>query len=77
MIKVQTTPLVVCDVCRILESDLTLKYCDYCGLCDSWICKQDQEAWWRRTKAFWKRRVEPNFRGDPNYIKSEGEPPSP
>jgi hypothetical protein len=67
MIRVQTTPVAVCDVCRLLDNDLTFKYCFYCGLCDSWICEKDNNDWWRRAQAFYKRRIEPTFKGDPNY----------
>lgn len=66
-IRVETRPLVVCDVCRLLDNDLVLKYCGYCKLCDSNICDADVHNWWRRARAFYKRRVEPTFRGDPNY----------
>jgi hypothetical protein len=67
MIRVQTTPLMVCDVCRLLDADVVLKYCVYCKLCDSWLCANDKTDWWRRGKAFLKRKLESNFRGDPNY----------
>ena len=67
MIQVQQGPLYVCDVCRILDGDLTPKVCHYCGLCDSLICLADENNWWRRGKAFLRRKLEPSFKGDPNY----------
>jgi hypothetical protein len=66
MIKVYQA-LNVCDVCRLLEGDVTPKVCGYCKLCDSNICQADMNNWWRRGKAALKRRLEPNFKGDKNY----------
>ena len=66
MIKVYQH-LNVCDVCRLIDNDETPKACAYCSLCDSYICQRDQSDWWRRGKAFLKRRLEKGFRGDPNY----------
>lgn len=59
----------VCDVCRLLDEDTELKNCGFCGLCDSWICQADQTNWSRRLRAFYKRRVEPLYRGQLDYDK--------
>jgi hypothetical protein len=66
-IIVKELPKRVCDVCRLLDADLHPKPCDYCGLCDSWICQQDLHNWMRRARAFVARKLEPSFAGDPNY----------
>jgi hypothetical protein len=41
----------VCDVCRLLDGDLWLKWCVYCSVCDAWICEQDLPQWSRRGAA--------------------------
>jgi hypothetical protein len=41
----------VCDVCRILDGDLRIKPCTFCGLCGAWICIEDIDNWWRRLAA--------------------------
>lgn len=74
MIRVETVPTVVCDVCRLVDGDLSLKYCYYCSLCDSWICERDNNNWWRRGKAFLIRKLEPGFKGDPSYKVPDVEP---
>jgi hypothetical protein len=61
------TPKQICDVCRLLDGDTTLKDCGYCGLCDSWICTEDRTNWLRRARAAVKRKLEPNYRGQPDY----------
>lgn len=67
-------PLIVqeshtCDVCRLVDGDMTPKNCSYCGLCDSWICPEDQNRWDRRARAFLRRRLEPAYKGLPDYEK--------
>lgn len=72
-----TTQIRACDVCRILDFDVEVKLCNYCGLCDAWICQEDQGKWGRRIQAALKRKLEPGFRGDPTYtdkINENGEP---
>lgn len=64
---IRVNELKICDVCRLLDGDITPKICFYCGFCDSHICDADGLRWDRRARAFWKRRVEPTFKGDPNY----------
>lgn len=34
-------PLTVCDVCRVLDGDTSLKECEYCDFCKAYICKDD------------------------------------
>jgi hypothetical protein len=71
---IQTVQMTICDVCRLLDFDCTLKLCSYCSLCDARICAADNNRWDRRFRAFIKRKLEPGFRGDPNYkINEEGE----
>ena len=41
----------VCDVCRLLDGDLQMKFCFYCGACDAWICEDCQHDWGRRGRA--------------------------
>ena len=31
----------VCDVCRLLDNDLSLKICSFCQFCSAWICEND------------------------------------
>jgi len=50
------TKLHICDVCRILDHDKTLKECFFCPRCDAWICVEDQNKWTRRTAAFMSRQ---------------------
>ena len=71
---IQTQQQCVCTVCRILDHDCALKLCSYCPLCDAWICAADNNRWDRRLRAAVKRKLEPGFRGDPNYkINEKGE----
>lgn len=57
----------ICDVCRLLDHDTSGKLCEYCGLCDAWICTQDRAKWGRRLLAAAKRKLEPGYHGVPNY----------
>lgn len=59
----------VCDVCRLLDSDISKKICGYCSLCDAWICSGDQYKWGRRLLAAAKRRLEPDFSGQSSYVE--------
>lgn len=61
------TQLRICDVCRILDYNTEKKLCGYCGMCDAWICLDDQSKWTRRLLAAAKRKLEPGYRGLPNY----------
>jgi hypothetical protein len=58
-----------CDVCRLLDNDFEQKLCQYCGLCDAWICEQDTSRWGRRLLAAAKRKLEPAYKGLPNYVE--------
>jgi hypothetical protein len=58
-----------CDVCRILDFDVSQKICGYCSLCDAWICQDDQNRWDRRIKAAILRKLEPGYSGHPEYEK--------
>jgi hypothetical protein len=57
----------MCDVCRLVDYDTTPKLCNYCGLCDAYICEGCAGNWPRRIKAAFKRRLEPGFSGDVSY----------
>lgn len=57
----------MCDVCRLIDFDTTEKLCNYCGMCDAWICLLDTDKWGRRIKAAIKRKLEPNYKGLQNY----------
>jgi len=43
--------LTICDVCYLLDNDMTVKLCGYCEMCSSWICEADMGNWPRRIKA--------------------------
>jgi hypothetical protein len=68
---IQTEQQHICDVHRILDYDCELRTCFYCSLCDAWICQQDSNRWNRRLHAALKRKLEPGYRGDPNYNTGE------
>jgi hypothetical protein len=72
MIIVETLTQKTCDVCRLLEDDLTDKLCTYCGLCDSWICKDCQPRWDRRARAATRRALEINYKGIKDVLKLFG-----
>lgn len=57
----------MCDVCRLLDFDVSSKECGYCSLCDAWICQADSNKWIRRLKAAAKRKLEPGYTGLPDY----------
>jgi len=62
-----TQRMTICDVHRLVDYDTTARLCGYCGLCDAWICQEDQSRWDRRLRAAVKRKLEPGYRGLPNY----------
>lgn len=64
---ISTQQFRACDVCRLLDFDTSAKLCGYCGMCDAWICQEDMNRWSRRIKAALKRKLEPGYRGTPNY----------
>jgi len=41
-----------CDVCIILDKDISEKDCSYCAVCEAWICRNDENDIVRRTRAF-------------------------
>lgn len=45
--------MAVCDVCRLLDGDMTEKLCYYCPKCNAQICVRDShsDAWLRRMHA--------------------------
>ena len=57
----------MCDVCRLLDFNTEEKLCSYCAMCDAWICEKCSSDWIRRIKAALKRKLEPGYRGIPNY----------
>lgn len=59
----------VCDVCRLLNADTSIKLCGYCSLCDAYICGDDLNRWERRLKAWYKRKTEIGYRGISDYDK--------
>ena len=56
-----------CDVCRLVDFNTEKKPCKWCSLCDAWICEADEKRWDRRIKAAVKRKLEPDYKGIPNY----------
>lgn len=67
-IKVITSSQIhICDVCRLVDYDTARKLCVYCGMCDAFICEQDQSNWPRRLLAAAKRKLEFGYKGLPNY----------
>ena len=38
-------------------------------MCDAWICEADENKWGRRLKAALKRKLEPGYKGLPDYEK--------
>ena len=59
----------ICDVCRLVDYDTTKKICGYCGLCDAWVCDEDQSKWGRRLLAAAKRKLEFGYRGQNDYVE--------
>lgn len=41
----------VCDVCRVVDGDVTPKECFYCGFCKAWICDNCKWHLPKRAKA--------------------------
>lgn len=50
----------VCQVCKLLDNDVSLKECEYCSLCKAWICKKDKFRPDRRTFAMLKKEYGKN-----------------
>ena len=50
--------LEVCDVCRLIDGDVSPKWCAYCSLCDSWVCVDDQNRAGRRFHAAYLHQFE-------------------
>lgn len=48
----------ICDVCRLIDGDMSPKLCFYCGQCDSEICQADEPNWGRRAHAAALRKAE-------------------
>jgi hypothetical protein len=48
----------ICDVCRLLDGDETLKECQYCKACDAWMCRADYYSAIRRGLAALERKLE-------------------
>ena len=64
---IQSSQIHICDVCRLLDFDVSKKLCSYCGLCDAFICEKDSSNWGRRLLAAAKRKLEGGYRGVNNY----------
>ena len=47
--------LQVCDVCRLVDGDYTMKACEWCRSCQAWICEKDLDNWPRRSLAMARR----------------------
>ncbi len=45
------TRMTVCEVCRRLDGDRSLKMCRFCNPCRAWICNQDWNNLARRAAA--------------------------
>lgn len=43
----------VCDVCKLVDNDTTVKRCEYCTLCKSWICDPCRPRMERRAMAMY------------------------
>jgi hypothetical protein len=41
----------VCEVCKKLEGDLSVKPVEYCSMCQADICQKCKGDWGRRLKA--------------------------
>jgi len=41
----------VCDVCRLVDGDTSIKEVYYCPICKKWICLKCADKWDRRTMA--------------------------
>lgn len=67
MITTQQTRM--CDVCRLVDFDVSNKLCGYCPLCDAWICSGCKNNWPKRFKAMLKRRLEPGYSGEKDYVE--------
>jgi hypothetical protein len=48
----------ICDVCRLVDGNTTLKECEYCEFCKAWICKADDLRVDRRMLAGMLRAVQ-------------------
>lgn len=45
----------VCDVCRLVDNDLTIKWCEHCTACKAWICDPCRPRMERRAMAMYYR----------------------
>lgn len=63
----------ICDVHRLLDYDCEPRNCGYCGMCDAWICQEDLNRWDRRLRAAFKRKLEPEYRGLPDYVEIQNQ----
>jgi len=45
----------VCDVCRLLDGDYSVKFCTWCLRCQAWICQADEHRPDRRLRAAYLR----------------------
>jgi len=41
----------ICDVCRLIDGDLTRKSVTYCGFCKAWMCEKCRKDPIRRARA--------------------------
>ena len=64
---ISITQFRICDVHRLLDFDISNRLCEYCSICDSWICQEDSFRWDRRIRAMMKRKLEAGFQGDTTY----------
>jgi hypothetical protein len=49
--------MAVCDVCRLLDGDYRQKMCQWCGMCQAWVCAADIRNAARRARAMMKRTM--------------------
>lgn len=54
MVKPQ---LHICDVCKLIDKDETLKFCTFCPVCNAWICTKDRNRLDRRAQAMALRAI--------------------
>jgi hypothetical protein len=50
--------MAVCDVCRLINRDISVKWCFYCPRCDSDICMDHENDWLARGRAAILRQME-------------------
>ena len=47
----------ICEVCRLIDNDLSVKVCQFCRTCNAWICAACWNNLARRARAMVLRRM--------------------